>query len=74
MSKALSTAIALFVVGVLLGLLQLWFSPWSGEVFVKIELTLAAMLLVLLVVWFAAKESAETRKNERGDDVDRLDR
>ena len=67
-----STAIAavLFVCAVLLGLLQLWFAVWSAQLFIKLEMTLGALLIIVLVLGFLNNErkaSASLRSGERSD-------
>jgi len=51
MNLSLAAGTTLFVIGVLIGIAQLWFSPWSSETFVKIELTLGGLLGIVVVVW-----------------------
>jgi hypothetical protein len=60
----------LFVCGVLVGLLQLWFFPWSPALFIKIELTLGALLVVVLVLAFVTHESKESKSLRSGEQSD----
>jgi uncharacterized phage infection (PIP) family protein YhgE len=46
----------------MVALLQLWFSLWSADIFIKILITLAIFFVVALVLLFIKKESLETRK------------
>jgi len=52
----------LFVAGIALMLLQLWFSLWDAELFFKIMATIAALFIVSLVLSFVYKEIADTNK------------
>ncbi len=61
---------AFFVLGVMLALVQLWFAPWSAELFVKLEMTIGALCLVVVVVWFVFTEYKETKINRSGDHLD----
>lgn len=61
---------SLFVLSILLGVVQLWFAPWGAELFIKIEMTVAAFLLVALVVWMASRESKEDQANRSGEHLD----
>jgi len=60
----------LFVLSVFLGIIQLWFVPWSPELFLKLEITVAALLLVVLVIWFAKRETREDKANRSGEHLD----
>lgn len=53
---------ACFVLGIALGVIQLWLLPWAPDVFVKIELTLGALFVIALVVWFVRREYRESKK------------
>ena len=70
MGFGISIASGLFILAILLGLAQLWFMPWHFEVFLKLEMTLAALFLIVCVVWFVAKESREDKRNRSGDRLD----
>jgi hypothetical protein len=61
---------SLFVAGVLLALFQLWFVPWSPEIFLKMEITIGAFFLVVLVVYFVVKEYGENKTTRSGDRLD----
>ena len=67
MKSGLAIGVGLFVLGVLLGLAQLWFSPWSPDVFIKLEMSLGGLLLIDGVVWFAVKEYRDGKATRRGD-------
>jgi hypothetical protein len=67
MKSGLMVGVALFVLGVLLGLAQLWFTPWSPDVFVKLEMSIGGLLLIVCVVWFAVKEYRAGKTMRRGD-------
>ncbi len=57
-----NSCIGLFLVSAMVALLQLWFSLWSADIFIKILITLAIFFVVALVLLFIKKESLETRK------------
>lgn len=61
---------ACFVLGIVLGVVQLWFTAWSPEVFVKIELTLAALFAIALVLWFTRSEYREYKKQRNDPRLD----
>lgn len=46
----------LFVAGVVLCLVQLWFSPMEAALFMKLLLTIGALLVVALVITLVARE------------------
>jgi len=52
----------LFVAGIVIMLLQLWFSLWDAELFFKIMATVTALFIVSLVLSFVYKEIADTNK------------
>ena len=57
----------LSVLGVLLGLVQLWFCPWTPEVFLKIEISVGALLPIVGVTCFVLKEVRDGKAMRRGD-------
>ena len=67
MRSGLAIGVGLFVLGVLLGLGQLWFSFWSPDVFAKLEMSIGALLLIDGVVWFAIREYRDGKAIRRGD-------
>ena len=67
MKSGLTIGVALFILAVLLVLGQLWFSPWSPDVFIKLEMSLGGLLLIDGVVWFAVKEYRDDKATRRGD-------
>ncbi len=67
MKEILFLATSFFVMAVVIGLAQLWFEPWSVQVFVKIEITLGSLFLIILAIWFAKKEYKEYQKQKNGD-------
>ena len=70
MKKSTTIAVVLFVCAVAVGLLELWFAPWSPQFFIKIEMTLGALLAVVLVLAFVINEHKESKSLRRGDHVD----
>jgi len=67
MKTGILTSAFLFVVGIAIVLLQLWFSLWDAELFFKIMATVAALFIVSLILSFVFKEIADTRKLDRSD-------
>lgn len=67
MKLGLTICTGLFVLAVLLGLAQLWLAPWSPEVFIKLEMSVGALLLVAGVVLFVVKEYRDDKATRRGD-------
>jgi len=57
----------LFVAAVLLGVVQLWFTPWSPDIFLKLELTVGAAFLIDIVVCLVIREYSEDKANRSGD-------
>lgn len=70
MSPSLLIGTALFVLGVMLGLAQLWLAPWSTETFVKIEITIGALLAIVIVTWFVAREYRVNKATRSGSGLD----
>jgi membrane protein YdbS with pleckstrin-like domain len=62
MKRVLVFGCACVVLAIALGVIQLWFSPWTPELFIKLELTLAAFFVIALVLWFTRREYKEYRK------------
>lgn len=60
----------LFVVGVLIGVVQLWFAPWSLAIFYKLELTVGALFLIVIVICFVIRESNAEKSNRDGGRLD----
>lgn len=68
MSPLVKGALGFFVAGVLAGLVQLWFEPWGPAAFLRVEATLGALLLVLVVFHHVGKEARDFERQK-----DRLD-
>jgi hypothetical protein len=58
-------AVALFVAGVAVVLLQLWVDWIDAAMFWKIEITLGALLVIVVVVLYAVKEYREYKSMTR---------
>ena len=67
MKLGLWVCMGLFVLGVLLGLAQLWFAPWSPAVFIKLEMSVGGLLLIAGVVLFVVREYRDDKATRRGD-------
>jgi hypothetical protein len=59
-------ALGLFHLGVLIGLAQLWFRPWDYETFLKIAITVGAVLAVVLIWNFLIRENRDYEKIRGG--------
>ncbi len=59
-------ALGLFHLGVLIGLAQLWFRPWDYETFLKILITVGAILAVVLTWGFLIRERRDYEKIRDG--------
>jgi hypothetical protein len=70
MKKGVSLGVGLFVIGVLIGIIQLWFELWSMNTFIKLEMTLGALILIVCVIFFVAKEYKDNKTNRNGDHLD----
>jgi uncharacterized membrane protein YcjF (UPF0283 family) len=70
MKKLFLAGAALFSACVLLGIVQMWFHPWAPETYVKLELTLAGLLAIVVVAWYIKRESVEDEATRRGDRLD----
>ena len=70
MNIGLAIGTGLFVLGVLLCIVQLWFDFWDPLVFFKLEMTIGALILIVFAVWFVNKESREDKINSSGEHLD----
>jgi hypothetical protein len=59
-----------FILAIVVGLIQLWGAVWSAALFLKIEITLGALFLILLVIWYSQKEYRDARRQQHGDSLD----
>ena len=62
MRAALIAGAALFVAGIAVALVQLWFLVWSVEVFFKLEVTLGGLFLIAIALWFTRKEYKDFKR------------
>jgi protein-S-isoprenylcysteine O-methyltransferase Ste14 len=60
----------LFVAAVLLGVVQLWFPALTSDTFTKIELTLGAAFIVVVIVCIVIREYNEDKANRKGNRLD----
>lgn len=70
MKRLILAGMVLFITGVFLALLQMWFAPWSHELFLKFEITLLAVFVVLFAIWFTRKEYKDYKRQLIGDRLD----
>ncbi len=70
MKTGIIISTAIFVIGVLLVLVQVWFSPWERILFEKIIFTVGGLFVITLVVSFVYKEYKENKKLKDGGDLD----
>ncbi|HEY3721409.1 MAG TPA: hypothetical protein VGL41_14870 [Roseiarcus sp.] len=66
MKVTAAIALGLFHLGVLIGLAQLWFRPWTPETFLKILITDGALLAIALIWYFMTKERRDYEKTRDG--------
>jgi len=65
MSRAAAIAFGLFILGVAGGLAQLWLTLWSQDIFIKLAITDAALIVVALAWHFVAGERQASDKLKR---------
>jgi uncharacterized membrane protein YcjF (UPF0283 family) len=70
MKIGISIGTVLFVAAVLIGIVQLWFTPWSRDIFLKLELTVAAAFLIDVAICFVIKEFNADNANRGGGRLD----
>lgn len=70
MKNIIVTGTTFFVLSIVLGLVQLWFEPWSFTLFIKLEITVGALFLIILVIGFSRKEYKEYKHQQSGDKLD----
>ena len=70
MKTGISIGAVLFVASVVIGIVQLWFTPWSRDIFLKFELTVGAAFLINVVICFVIKEYKADRANRGGGRLD----
>jgi hypothetical protein len=71
MKFTLVGGVALFIAAVIVALAQLWLTAWSAAVFIKIEITIGAMLAVLIAIWFTRKEYKDYKRQETDSALDK---
>lgn len=69
MNKGALISTGFFILGAAALLLQLWFSPWSADVFLKIIISIGVLFIVSLVISFLLSEAQETKKLNEGKDL-----
>jgi hypothetical protein len=62
--------LVLFLLGMVLGLVQLWINLWNAELFLKIIVTDGALFVISFVVGFLVKEHKENEKINKGSGLD----
>jgi len=70
MKTGISIGLFLFVTAVLVGVAQLWFTPWRPDIFVKLELTVGAGFLIVVAICFVIRERNEEKANQSGGRLD----
>ena len=66
MKAAVSICFGLFILGVLIGLAQLWFTLWTVDTFFKLLITDGAALAVVLAWSVFARERRDMENIRRG--------
>lgn len=62
--------LALFILGSLLSLAQLWFEPLTAEVFTKLIVTLVVLFVVVLGITLVRNEYIENKKMKDSGHID----
>lgn len=70
MSGCVKIGTGLFVLGVVLSLIQLWFEPWPADLFTKLEMTLAGLFVIVAGVCFVRNEYGENKRTRSGESLD----
>ena len=70
MKAGMKLTIGLFILGIVTGLIQLWFAPLKQVLFLKTELTIGALVLIVLVLCFVAKEHHDNTITKSGEHLD----
>jgi hypothetical protein len=60
----------IFLLGVLAGLVQMWFSPWNDQFFMKLMVTDGAVLMVVVLFVFFVREGKTSEKTKRSHALD----
>jgi uncharacterized membrane protein YcjF (UPF0283 family) len=70
MKKMISIGSVLFVAAVLIGVVQLWFTTWRPDIFLKLELTIGAAFIIVVVICFVIRELNDDMANRGGGRLD----
>ncbi|HSH97014.1 MAG: hypothetical protein ACAH07_01795 [Methylophilaceae bacterium] len=70
MKSSILLAAVLFVLSIVFGLIQIWVTPWSAEIFAKIQLTLGAFLVMDIVLIYVIKEYKAYKAINQADQLD----
>ena len=70
MKTGMKLTIGLFILSIVTALIQLWFAAWQPAFFIKTELTIGALLLIVLVLCFVAKEHHDNKVTRSGEQLD----
>ncbi len=70
MKTSTRISLSLFILGVALFLIQLWFQSWSPEMFSKLIVTVFALFVASYVVAFVIKEGKATDKLNKKSELD----
>ena len=60
----------LFICGALLSLIQLWFTPFDSEIFLKILITIGVLFIVTLGIAIVKKEYISNKEMEKENYID----
>jgi hypothetical protein len=71
MKFTLIGGVTLFMAAVVVALAQLWLTAWSAAVFIKIEITIGALLAVLIAIWFTRKEYKDYQRQQTSSALDK---
>ena len=62
MNWAVPTGLALFLIGAVIGLAQLWLRLWEPETFVKLMITVGVLLAIVIVWNLVLREKRDSAK------------
>jgi len=70
MKSSILLATGLFILSIILGIAQIWFTPWAAEIFAKIEITLGALLVINIVLLYVIKEYKAYKAINQSENLD----
>jgi len=56
----------LFLIGIAMGVIQMWFQTWRPELFAKMIITDIALFVITFILAFLIRENKESERVNRG--------